>query len=124
MYFIESFLEGITGICFILMPVLLVLVILIFSHKREKERYRLIQQMIDKGEDPEKIIPLLDKGKKEAEKSPTKHFKSGIIWLCIGLGTIAVALINNLDISGFGAFFAIIGLGELAIAWYLRKYSK
>lgn len=121
---LRTFLDGMTGICAVLLPVLLVVVVLYFSHKRERERNRLIQQLLDKGETVEKILPLLDNGKKEAEKSPTKHFKSAISLISIGLGLMAFWLLIGWSVQGIGAFLTIIGLGELVVAWYLRKYLK
>ncbi|MCQ2347614.1 MAG: DUF6249 domain-containing protein [Paludibacteraceae bacterium] len=113
----------IVPICGILMPVLLVFIVLWFSHKKEQERNRLIEKMIEKGEDPEHIRQLLN-NKKEEEKSPTKHFKSGITLLTIGIGLMVSSWVSYWSTVGIGAFIAIIGLGELAVAWYLRKYSK
>lgn len=107
----------------ILMPVLLVAVVLSYSYRKEHERNRLIEKMIEKGQDPATILPLLN-ARKEEEKSPTKHFKSGVTLSSIGLGLLAAGWICDWSTIGIGAFLAIIGLGELALAWYLRKYSK
>ena len=107
----------------ILMQVMIIALVLYYSHKKEHERNQLIEKMIDKGEDPEQIRKLLS-GKKEEEKDPTKHFKSGITLLTIGLGLVLCNLLCYWSTLGIGAFIAIIGLGELAVAWYLRKYSK
>lgn len=113
----------IVPICGIMMPVLIVFIVLWFSHKKAQARNRLIEKMIDKGEDPEQIRRLLD-NKKEEEKSPTKHFKSGVTMFTIGSGLMICGWIAYWSTVGIGAFIAIIGLGELAVAWYLRKYSK
>ncbi|MBQ0153282.1 MAG: hypothetical protein KBS70_00690 [Bacteroidales bacterium] len=107
----------------ILMPVLLVAVVLSYSYRKEHERNRLIEKMIEKGQDPASILPLLN-GRKEEEKNPTKHFKSGITLTSIGLGLMVAGWLCDWSTIGIGAFLAIIGLGELALAWYLRKYSK
>jgi len=122
--FIDAFFNQLIPICGILMPVVIVWLVLDSSRKKEKARNELIQQMIDKGEDPSQILPLLDKSKKEVEKSPTKHFKSGITLLSVGAGLVVVDLISCWGTLGIGAFIGIIGLGEIAVAWYLRKYSK
>jgi len=122
--FFDAFFNQLIPICGILMPIVIVWLVLDSSRKKEKQRTELIKQMIDKGEDPATILPLLDNSKKEIEKSPTKHFKSGITLVSIGLGLVAVALISSWGTLGIGAFIGIIGLGELAVAWYLRKYSK
>jgi len=125
--FLDAFFDELVPICGILMPVLIVWLVLDSTRKKEKQRNEIIKQMIDKGEDPEKLMPLIeqvDKKKKEVEKSPTKHFKSGITMGSIGVGLIIVDLISNWGTIGIGAFIGIIGLGELAVAWYLRKYSK
>lgn len=118
----DSFFDTLIAAVFFLTPVLLVAVVLYFSHRRERERNRLIEKMIEQGESPETILPLLTKTKQE--KTPTHYFKWGIVILCIGLGGMAYALIMETGNLGWGAFFAILGLGELAISWYLRHYSK
>lgn len=109
----------------ILMPVLLVFVVLFFSYKKEQEHNRLIEKMIDKGEDPEQIRQLLN-GKKDDEKSPAKHFKSGVTLFTVGLGLMVAGWIAGWETStvSIGALIAIVGLGEIAVSWYLRKYSK
>lgn len=106
----------------ILMPVMIVALVLYFSHKKANERNRLIEKMIDKGEDPEQICQLLND--KKEDKDPTRHFKSGITLVTVGLGLMACGWLAYWSTVGIGAFIAIIGLGELAVAWYLRKYSK
>jgi len=122
--FFDAFFDNLIPICGILMPIVIVWLVLDSSRKKEKARTELIKQMIDKGEDPSQILPLLDKSKKEVEKSPTKHFKSGITLLSVGAGLVVVDLISSWGTLGIGAFIGIIGLGEIAVAWYLRKYSK
>jgi len=127
MGFIEEMIEMMVPLCAILLPVFIIWVILDSSRKKEKERNALINKMIDKGEDPEKIMSLIETStakKKEVEKSPAKHFKSGITMLSIGLGFILTELLSGWGTMGIGAFIGIIGFGELAVAWYLRKYSK
>jgi len=125
--FFDAFFNQLVPVCGILMPIVIVWLVLDSSRKKEKQRNELIKQMIDKGEDPEKLMPVIeqvDKKKKEVEKSPTKHFKSGITLLSVGGGLVVVDFISHWGTLGIGAFIGIIGLGEIAIAWYLRKYSK
>ncbi len=111
-------------IFFILMPIAIVAIVLYFSHRKEQERNRLIEKMIERGDDPEQISLLLNNGRKEEEKNPTKHFKAGVTFFTVGLGFIITGLIADWGTVGIGAFIAVIGLGEFAVAWYLRKYSK
>lgn len=120
----ETFLDNMVTMTAILFPILLVAVILLFSHRKDQERNRLIQQLIEKGEDPKTIATLLDKGKAE-DKTPEKHFRSGVTLLAIGLGLVLTWLVADWgSMHAIGGFLAIIGLGEIVIAWYLRKYSK
>jgi len=124
MIWLDSLFNNLVPLCAILMPVAIIWLVLDASRKKEKARNELIQKMIDKGEDPATILPLMDKGKKEEEKSPAKHFKSGITLLSVGLGLMLLSWISDWGMLGIGAFIGIVGLGEMAIAWYLRKYSK
>jgi len=127
MGFFEAFYDELIPFCVLLLPVVIVWLVLDSSRKKEKERNELVKQIIDQGKDPKEILPLVDQKKiekKEVEKSPAKHFKSGITMLSIGLGFILTELLSGWGTMGIGAFIGIIGLGELAVAWYLRKYSK
>lgn len=117
-------LYGLTGVIAVSLPVIIVLLILLFSYRKEQERNRLIQGMIEKGENPENIIPMISKPKQQEEQNPTKHFKSGVTLLSVGLGFVAVWALSDWDLLGVGGFIAMIGLGEIVVAWYLRKYSK
>ncbi len=124
MDFLDSIGYNIVAISAILMPVLLVLVVLFFAYRKTHERNRLIEKMLEKGEDSDTIVALLDGNNKKDDKSPAKHFKSGITLVSVGLGMMVMGWISGWNIVAVGALIAIIGLGELAVAWYLRKYSK
>jgi len=127
MGFFEAFYDELIPFCALLLPVVIIWLVLDSSRKKEKERNELVKQILDQGKDPKEILPLVDQKKiekKEVEKSPAKHFKSGVTMLSIGLGFILTELLSGWGTMGIGAFIGIIGLGELAVAWYLRKYSK
>lgn len=123
MDFIESIGYNIVALSAIMMPVLLVLIVLLFAHKKAQERNRIVEKMMEKGADPDTVLALLD-GKKTNEKSPAKHFQSGVTLVSVGLGLMAMNWLCGWNTAGIGAFLAILGLGEMAVAWYLRRYSK
>lgn len=125
MEIIEQIAYNIVAIVAILSPIFIILVILVFSRKKEQDRNRLIQSLIEKGYDPQAIQSLLDKGKKAEDRNPEKHFRSGITLVAVGVGLFFTWLLADWSsMHTIGIFVAILGLGELAIAWYLRKYSK
>lgn len=124
MDFFESVAYNLVAIVAILSPILLIIAILVYSYKKEQNRNRLIRELMEKGENPEAIIPLIDKGKTE-DKNPTKHFRSGVTLLAVGLGFVLTWLLADWgSMHAIGAFLAVLGIGEIVIAWYLRKYSK
>lgn len=125
MEILEQLVYNLVAITAVLLPFLIILIILLFSRRKEQDRNQLIKSLIEKGYDPETIHSLLDKEKNADAKSPEKYFRSGVMLLVIGLGLIFTWLLADWgSMHAIGAFVAIIGLGDLAIAWYLRKYSK
>ena len=77
------------GYVAILMPVLLVLVILFFVQKMNKDKYNAIIQISKNIEDQSKIKDLLED--LEEKKKPIDYRRSGVITLFVGLGLLQTA---------------------------------
>ena len=105
------------GYVAILMPVLLVLVILFFVQKMNKDKYNAIIQISKNIEDQSKIKDLLEV--LEEKKKPIDYRRSGVITLFVGLGLLLFGAVSSISIlKGVGLMVAAIGVGSI-VAGYL-----
>ena len=105
------------GYVAILMPVLLVLVILFFVQKMNKDKYNAIIQISKNIEDQSKIKDLLED--LEEKKKPIDYRRSGVITLFVGLGLLLFGAVSSISIlKGVGLMVAAIGVGSI-VAGYL-----
>lgn len=106
-----------TGIVFIFgFPVLIVLIVFSYQHKKRKAQYELIAKAIEAGKD----IP---EGFLETRKSEVKNsFTTGIIntFAGVGLAILLWALVS-LKFASIGLLITCIGIGQIIIYQVMHK---
>lgn len=110
-----SIIAIIFGFLLLALPVILIVVLLYFLYKRNKDHNRIIQEAIDKGVQ----IPQ--------EALPTEHtvddvnMKKGIKNVAIGVGLAVMFHTMGIDfLCAIGWFIAIYGAGQLAIMYFSK----
>ncbi|RBP50872.1 DUF6249 domain-containing protein [Arenicella xantha] len=101
------------------MPVIIVLLVLWFGHKKRRQRLELINRFLDAGKDvPPEILHTIDNDGGDS-------LKRGIMLTGIGLGVVAgFSAVGENTVAGFGLIPMFIGIARL-VYWYLaeRKHS-
>ena len=105
-----------TAIVFTLgMPILILLLVLLFAHRRRKQKMALVKTYIDANQTvPEHVLA-------EFDNPAGTHLSSGVKWVGIGLGvalTIAI-LSEDYRLVAVGLIPLFIGLGRLVL-WKLE----
>ena len=97
------------------MPILILSLVLLFAHRRRKQKMELVKTYIDANQTvPEHVLA-------EFDNPASSHLSSGVKWVGIGLGvalTIAI-LADNYSLVALGLIPLFIGLGRLVL-WKLE----
>ena len=102
-------------VIFFLLPLLIIIVIFYFVNKNRKERYKLAQMAMEKGQ------PIPDELLKEKQKlSGDDDYQTGIRQMFTGVGlAIFLGIVIGKVGFGIGALVFFIGLGK----WYIARQS-
>lgn len=117
---VNESLVPIVGIVFVFgMPVLIILTVLVFRHKKQKAQYELVAKALEAGKDiPEGLF-----GNKNEEVKNT--FTKGIINTCTGIG-VAILLwgLVEFKFASIGLLISCIGIGQIIIYCKLHTSQK
>ena len=111
--------EGIIPISLLVVfgtPVVIVLLVLIYRFRKNRQLHQTIALMLEKGAPipPELIAP---------EKQRPSDLRRGIILIAVGLGIVVFFLAQKDEAWGIGAIPLLIGAGYL-IAWKLEQKKQ
>lgn len=104
-------------VIFLLAPLLIILVVFYFVNKNRKERYKLAQMAIEKGQPiPDNIL----KDQVTDNMMTSREYQTGIRQMFTGLGlAIFLGLLIGKIGVGIGALVFFIGLGK----WFIARQS-
>lgn len=98
-------------ICFFL-PLLIIFLIVFFTYKGRKAKYRAYQQMAENGQ------PIPNETQRAFQNEDDKLRADGLRNICVGIGlAIFLGLLLDEVGIGIGALVAFIGLGKYLV-WY------
>lgn len=99
-------------LCF-LAPIIIVLLVIRYFMRRHKDRVRLAEMAMDKGE------PFTDELKPLSKKSPEYMWRRGVRNTSIGAGLMIFFWFFGMQsLMGIGALVACIGLGQMFMVKY------
>lgn len=107
-------------IIFVIAPVLILFLIFYFINRNRRDRMKLAQMAIEKGQPiPEQLL------KEAVAPVDDKMMQTGIRQLFLGIG-LAIFLGICIDMLGvgIGALIAFIGLGKICIAYMNNRKSR
>lgn len=85
--------------------------------RERREMQTTVRAAIDKGQSlPPELIEAMTKDVTKNLPSRTRDIRRGIIWLAVGVGIAAFALINDMGWSGGNDWHGNVGDGLLGIA--------
>ena len=120
----EDTIEDIIAIIMIFgLPIAIVFFYLFFRWKNQRAKYRLINKMLESGqENVVELYNLVINEEKQKKRNPLQH---GIRLMFTGLGLFIflIMLTGNEEISSVGLLVLFIGAGE-AVAGYLKKREE
>ena len=99
-------------LCF-LAPIIVVLLVIRYFMRRHKDRVRLAEMAMEKGE------PFTDEMKPLSKKSPEYMWRRGVRNTSIGAGLMILFWFFGMQsLMGIGALVACIGLGQMFMVKY------
>lgn len=99
-------------LCF-LAPIIVVLLVILYFMRRHKDRVRLTEMAMEKGE------PFTDELKPLSKKSPQYMWRRGVRNTSIGAGLMIFFWFFGMQsLMGIGALVACIGLGQMFMVKY------
>lgn len=106
---------GILFILFVLFPIIIIIAVVYFINRRRKERLKIAQMAMDKGQ------PIPDHLFKEEAAETSNEYQAGVRQMFTGVGLAIFLGIVIGDIGfGIGALVFFIGLGK----WYIARQAN
>ncbi len=101
------------------MPVFILIAILVYSHRRRRQKIELINAYISAGQPvPDNVMSSID------DSSSSGLLRSGIMLTAIGAGiVVAFSAGGNEFVAGIGCIPLFIGLGRI-LFWYLQARKE
>lgn len=121
-YCTEEYMVNSIPFTFFVAIIIIVWLSLLYSHRKQKNRYNIIEKALNMGvELPEGIF---DEPRKK-QKSWLNTLRTGVATACAGLGIMFMSLyVDNEILTGISFIPALIGVGYLLVAFLEYKEEK
>lgn len=120
--------EGTTEVFAILsvfgMPVLIVLIVMLFTSKQKRDMYRMVETMVKNGQPvPEYVFKPSSTPRRDS--TPMQLLRNGLINIAAGIGVaIALIMLNWTRAAGIASIPALVGVAYVIMYYVARGKEK